>query len=261
MSPALTIDDPGYFDHLADIEARHWWSLGMWQLASSWLDRALTGLRGVRVLDVGCGTGLTVARLARRDEVSEVVGLDLSLDALLHARQHHDRLLRGSVLHLPFARGRFELVTCFDVFQHVPPGADRRAVRELARVLAPGGIALVRANGRGWSREGTAYRLSELTGLLSSAGLVVRRATYANCLPSLAQEVRGRLGRRLRFDPGGPGSRPHPSGGGLSIALPPPWINRMMGSLSATEAFIAGKLRGSLPFGHSTLALAEKPAD
>src|SRR5262249_9724527 len=54
----LRIDDPAYFDRLADVEARHWWALGLWRLASYWLDAALAGRSGLRALDVGCGTGL-----------------------------------------------------------------------------------------------------------------------------------------------------------------------------------------------------------
>jgi SAM-dependent methyltransferase len=259
MSAAPTIDDPRYFDRLADVEARHWWARGMWRLASAWLDRALTGRRGLRALDVGCGAGLTALRLARRPEVAGVVGLDPSPEALTHARRRHDLpLLRGSALDLPLASGRFDLVTCFDVLQHLPPRGDRRAAVELARVLTPGGVALVRSNGRGWSRDTSAYRVEELTEVLSSAGLVVRRATYANCLPSLLQEVRGRVGQRLGADGGGQGARPHPSGGGLAIAVPRPWVNRLMGGISGGEALLAGRLGWRFPFGHSTLVLCEK---
>jgi SAM-dependent methyltransferase len=249
MTAAPTIDDPRYFDRLADVEARHWWALGMWRLASAWLDRALAGRHGVRALDVGCGAGLTALRLGARPEISAVVGLDLSPEALRHARRRHPLVFRGSALSLPFASGRFDLVTCFDVLQHLPPGGDRRAAAELARVLAPGGVALVRSNGRGWSGDGSSYRLAQLIEVVASSGLVVRRASYANCLPSLIQEVRGQAGRGL----------PHPSGGGLTIAVPPPWINRLMGTVAAVEALLAGRLGVTLPFGHSTLALAEKP--
>lgn len=252
MTAALTIDQPAYFDRLADVDARHWWSIGLWRLASYWLDRALAGRAGVQALDVGCGTGLTAVRLARRPGVAGVVGLDPSPDALAHARRRHGLpLVRGSALTLPFADGRFDLVTCFDVWQHLPDGGDRRAAGELRRVLAPGGVALVRSNGRGWSRDGSAYRLGGLVGLLEGAGLAVRRASYANCLPALAQEVRGRL---LRSS-GGPS---HPSGGGLCIRVPHPAVNRVMGRVAGAEAWVAGRLAVRLPFGHSTLVLAER---
>jgi SAM-dependent methyltransferase len=255
MTSAPTIDDPRYFDRLADVEARHWWALGMWRLESAWLDRALAGRRGLRALDVGCGAGLTALGLGRRPEISEVIGLDLSLEALRHARRQHPLVCRGSALNLPLATGRFDLVTCFDVLQHLPPGGDRRAAAELARVLAPGGVALVRSNGRGWSGDGASYRLAGLIDVIASSGLVVRRASYGNCLPSLLQEVRGRAWRGRRSDR----PRPHPSGGGLAIAVPPRWINRLMSMVTTVEALLAGGLGVALPFGHSTLALAEKP--
>ena len=124
------------------------------------------------------------------------------------------------------------MVTCFDVLQHLPEGGDRRAASEIARVLRPGGVAVVRSNsagfGRGRASGGTAYRLGELVEVLAGSGLRVRRASYANCLPALAQEARG----RLRFLAGlaGRSWRAHPSGGGLRVDVPPPRINRLMGA-------------------------------
>jgi len=249
MTAAPTIESPAYFRLLAEVEARHWWSAGMWQLASYWLDAALAGRSGLRALDVGCGTGLTAVRLSRRGDVGRVVGLDPSPEALKFARRHALPLVRGSALDLPFASGRFDVVTCFDVVQHLPPGAYPRAAEELCRVLAPGGVAVVRSNGRGWSGGGSAHRLGGLVRVLESAGLTVRRASYANALPSLAQEVRGALARKG-------GARGHPSGGGLTIRVPAPWQNRVMRGVSGAEAWAAGRLGVPLPFGHSTLVLA-----
>jgi hypothetical protein len=90
-----------------------------------------------------------------------------------------------------------------------------------------------------------------LIDLFESAGLRVRRASYANGLPAMVQEIRGRLSPRR-------GLR-HPSGGGLRIRMPHPWINRLMGVVSATEATAVGRLGLRLPFGHSTLLWAERP--
>jgi SAM-dependent methyltransferase len=257
MTPGPRIDDPRYFDRLADVESRHWWSRAMWRLGSAWLDRALAGRRVLRALDVGCGAGLTALRLSRRPDIADVVGLDPSPDALRHARRRRaGGWLRGSAHALPLESGRFDVVTCLDVFQHLPPATDGQAAREIARVLAPGGVALVRANGRGFSRNRSSYRLADLSGVLSSAGLHVVYASYANCLPSLAQEVRG----RLRVDRAHRSRGPHPSGAGLTIAVPPAWLNGLMGAVAGLEVVMAGRLGVSLPFGHSTLVLAEKRA-
>lgn len=261
MTAVLTLDQPSsYFDRLAEIEATHWWSRGMWRLGAHWLDAAVQGRRGLAALDVGCGAGQTALRLARRPEIDAVVGLDPSAEALEHARRRHGfPLVRGSALDLPFADSRFDVVTCFDVLQHLPRGGDRRAAAELFRVLEPGGVALIRSNARsglGAVASATAadagYRLGELTSVFEDAGFNVVRATLANCLPALAQELRGRLARSGR---GG-----HPAGGGLTIRLPAPWLNRVMSGVAAAEAVVAGRWAAPLPFGHSTMLLARRDA-
>jgi SAM-dependent methyltransferase len=255
----LRIDDPAYFDRLADVEARHWWALGLWRLASYWLDAALAGQSSLRALDVGCGTGLTAARLAARPEIRDAVGLDPSPVALAIAcRRHAGPLVRGSALVLPFEPGRFDVITCFDVLQHLPPGGDRATAVELHRVLRPGGLALVRSNGHGFSGGGSAYRLADLTRLFRGAGFLIRRASYANALPALAQEALGALTRATRPLHGRPAAPGHPSGGGLRVRVPNPAVNRLMGGVAAAEAWLAGRAGVPLPFGHSTLVLAER---
>ncbi|WP_422929489.1 class I SAM-dependent methyltransferase [Singulisphaera sp. PoT] len=256
MTLGLAIEDPAYFDRLAQVEVEHWWSRGMWRLGAYWLDQTLAHRNGLDALDVGCGTGFTMLRLRDRPEIREVFGLDPSIDALEHARRLHDMPLhRGSALDLPFEDDSFDVVTSFDVLQHLPDGGDRRAVDEMRRVLRPGGIALIRSNGRApWNSRPTkdpSYRLRDLTDLFAEAGFRVRHASYANCLPALAQELRGHLPRLSRGRPG------HPSGGGLQIRLPHPGINRMMGAVSGMEAWVAGACGVPLPYGHSTMLLAE----
>jgi SAM-dependent methyltransferase len=255
-APAPTIDDPAYFDRLAEVEAAHWWSRGMWRLAACWLTGALRGRRGLSALDVGCGTGLVAVRLADRPEIGLVVGLDPSPAALDHARRRHGfPLVLGSALVLPFESGRFDLITCFDVIQHLPEGRQTEAARELRRVLRPGGIAIIRSNtapDAASPPEARRSGLDQLTSIVATSGFTVRRATYANCFPALAQEIRARLARK-----DGPNSRGHPAGGGLRIRLPHPWVNRFMGGVSAAEAIVADRLSARLPYGHSTMVLAE----
>lgn len=256
MNGLLTIDDPAYFDRLAEIESAHWWSLGLWRLERYWLESALRGRSGLLALDVGGGTGLTAARLARLPGIARVIGVEPSPAALTRARQHLSSWVRATALSLPFEDGAFDLITCLDVLQHLPEGGDRDGARELFRVLRPGGVALIRANARGFTRprarSGPVYRLDELADVIAGAGFRIRRASYANCLPALAQEMRGTL-RVGRGSAGG-----HPAGGGLQIRMPPRWHNRLMGLVATAEAFAAGRLGLRLLFGHSTLVLAEK---
>jgi SAM-dependent methyltransferase len=249
MNDAPTLENPAYFERLAALESEHWWSLGVWRLASYWLDSALLGRRGLRALDVGCGTGMTAVRLAARPEIAEVTGLDPSPVALAHSRRRHGwPLVLGSALELPFENGHFDVVTCLDVFQHLPPGGDHRAASEIARVLVNQGVALIRSNGRAWSNDPSTYQLGGLIEVIKQAGLEVRRASYANCLPSLIQEVRGRL-----FWSGSPS---HPAGTGLRLRLPHAALNRTLTFVSSAEAFVAGRLGIPLPFGHTTMVVA-----
>ena len=249
MTPAtLTIEDPAYFARLAEVEAAHWWSLGMWRIAAWWLADVLGGRRGLHALDVGCGAGLGAVRLAERPEIEQVIGLDPSPWALAEARCRHGfPLVRGSALALPFEAGRFDVVTCFDVLQHLPAGSLHQAVGELRRVLRLDGIAVVRSN----TAPGGSG-LDPLRTIFAASNFTVRRASYANCLPALVQELRARLAHRNRSG--------HPAGGGLQVRVPHPWVNRVMGGVAAAEAFVAGRLAARLPFGHSTMLLVQAQA-
>jgi SAM-dependent methyltransferase len=93
--------------------------------------------RGTRLLDVGCGSGLTLVMAAGRGAIPS--GLDVSPGLLGIARERlADADLRdGEMESLPFADGAFDAVTGVNAFQFA--GDPRRALREAARVLRPGG--------------------------------------------------------------------------------------------------------------------------
>jgi demethylmenaquinone methyltransferase/2-methoxy-6-polyprenyl-1,4-benzoquinol methylase len=103
--------------------------------------RALAPRAGDRVLDVGAGTGVSTAGLARSGAYA--VGSDLSLGMLRSGRRARPDvpLLAGDALALPFADGAFDAVTIsFALRNVVDSGA---ALRELARVTRPGGRLVV----------------------------------------------------------------------------------------------------------------------
>ncbi len=138
-----------------------WSSLGM---DGAWRRSVLSELAGApRVLDLGTGTGDLAWRLqARRSLVSWTVGLDLSLDMLTQARAEGDGpspvWVQGSADQLPFRSGSFDgVVSAFVVRNLFVGGILPSAVREVARVLRPGGrvvfLDLTRPN-RFWLRWG-----------------------------------------------------------------------------------------------------------
>lgn len=243
MNPITLDDPPAYFDRLAAFEETHWWSAALWRVAEHWLDATIRGRDGLDALDVGCGAGLTLDRLAERPEVGRVVGIDPSPEAVARARRRGRRAVGASALALPFGAGSFDVATCLDVIQHLPPGSHPAAARELARVLKPGGVAIVRTNA---GRDGVDP--GRLRATFEDEGFRAVRSSRVNLVGSLAQEVRGRLrpGRH----------RAHPSGGGLPAPDRGGASRRIMAAISRAEAFAVGRLGWTLPFGHSAMLLA-----
>jgi ubiquinone/menaquinone biosynthesis C-methylase UbiE len=92
-------------------------------------------VRHARVLEVGCGTGLILSRLA--SSARSAVGLDLSPGMLARARERGLNVVQGSADALPFADASFDLVCSFKVLAHVPD--IERAMGEMARVTVSGG--------------------------------------------------------------------------------------------------------------------------
>lgn len=99
---------------------------------------ALPKAKGQRVLEVGCGTGLILERLARVAEHAE--GVDLSPGMLQKAKQRGLNVREASATELPYENERFSLVCSFKVLAHVE--AIQSAMSEMARVLTPGGTIL-----------------------------------------------------------------------------------------------------------------------
>lgn len=95
--------------------------------------------RGARVLELGCGTGRILSRIAPVAE--EAIGVDLSEGMAEQARARGLDVRVGSICHLPFEDDHFDLAYSFKVLPHVPDlGA---AVWEAARVTRPGGHLLL----------------------------------------------------------------------------------------------------------------------
>jgi ubiquinone/menaquinone biosynthesis C-methylase UbiE len=104
-------------------------------------------LRGCkRLLDAGCGDGRYTRHLLRRaDPDAFIAAFDLSRRMLLRARRRlrspRVRHVSADLTHLPYPDGFFDAVVCGWVLEHLPE--PRPGLRELARVLQPGGKMLL----------------------------------------------------------------------------------------------------------------------
>jgi len=93
---------------------------------------------GRNVLEVGCGTGLVLSRIARF--ASSARGVDLSPGMLERARERGLDVREGSVTALPFSDAEFDVTCSFKVLAHVPE--IETALGEMLRVTRPGGHVL-----------------------------------------------------------------------------------------------------------------------
>lgn len=96
---------------------------------------------GARVLDLGCGNGAKLARLADR---FDLVGVDISEEQLLLARSRLPAatLVHGDFSALDFEAGSFDAVTALYSLVHVPREEHRALFETIERRLAPGGLFL-----------------------------------------------------------------------------------------------------------------------
>lgn len=109
--------------------------------------------RGKRVLDVGCGAGYGAAHLAQPAE--RVTAIDISAEAISEARRRYPvpnvQFEVASATSIPFADASFDVVTAFEVIEHIEEW--NRLITEAARVLAPGGLALISTPNREYYTE------------------------------------------------------------------------------------------------------------
>jgi ubiquinone/menaquinone biosynthesis C-methylase UbiE len=102
-----------------------------------------------KILDVGCGGGRTIHKLAIAASAGKVYGIDYSESSVAAARRANDHWIdlgrveiqHGSVSQLPFANETFDLVTAIETHLFWPDLPND--FREIARVLRPGGTLLI----------------------------------------------------------------------------------------------------------------------
>jgi SAM-dependent methyltransferase len=164
---------------------------------------------GDRLLDLGCGAGRHAFEALRRG--ARVVAMDTdraelaSVGSMFAAMAEEGQIppgasgtvVAGDATSMPFPDGSFDAVIAAEVLEHIP--ADQAAMREIARVLRPGGEAAVTVPA--WLPERICWRLSdeyhnvpgghvriftrrELTTKIARSGLVVSGHHYAHALHS-----------------------------------------------------------------------------
>lgn len=240
----------------AQAERRHFWFRGFRAFVAPLVVRAAGG-RSVDILDCGAGTGHNLAWLAR---YGRATGIDLTWSGLAYARDAgRPRLARASAAALPFSDRSFDLVTSFDMLQCLPDQDEGRAVREICRVLRPGGHLVVNVaamhllwgNHSILAHEVRRYSRPGLRRLLEEAGFTVIRITYTNAtLFPLVAAV------RIVQRAAGLAASDADEAAAREIAIPPAPVNALLAGLLGAEARLVRAV--NMPFGSSLAALARR---
>ena len=187
------------------VEDTHWWYHGLRGMVRRARRRHIG--ESARVLDAGCGTGAILAMLAQS---ARPVGVDLESAAIRFCRVRQQKMAAAaSIVALPFADGSFDAAISLDVLCHRSIRDKRAPLREIARVLRPGGVLILNLPAYQWLYSShdvavhtdTRFTRRQAARLLVDCGYRVIESTYWNSLlfPPI---VATRLWRKL-FPPKG----------------------------------------------------------
>jgi len=236
----------------AAAEDNHFWFLHLRRTARSLLTSALAGIEPRLIVDCGAGTGRNLEWLSA---FGPTVGIERSTTGLAYGRKHRRRMVQGSVTHLPFADGAADVVTSFDVLYCLDDLEERQAVREMYRVLAFEGVAVINVaaldilhgSHSTLTHEQRRYTRAGLTDRLEDAGFSVERVTYTNMITfplalavRMSERVTGRAGTASDAD----------------LRVPAAPVNTALDALLAAEHAWLRVM--NLPIGSSVMAIARK---
>ena len=115
-------------------------------------------VRGLRVLDVASGEGYGSHLLAR--DAASVVGVDLSADAVMHAAARYPaanlKYVAASCIQIPEPDASFDVIVSFETIEHIME--HEAFLREVDRLLAPGGMLIISSPNRPEYSDRTGYK-------------------------------------------------------------------------------------------------------
>ena len=230
------------------VEETHWWYRAQHRLIFQALETELPDWRDRRIADIGCGTGAILQQLGNPEKN---VGIDLAPEAISFCRQRGlNNVQQGDIHALPFPDASFDAVISSSVLYHEWVRDVEGAVREMHRILRPGGVLVVNVPAFPFLHSphdeavmtARRFRKREIRQLLEKQNFKIRRLTYwTTFLFPLAVAARTLGGSKMGRDFEAKGES---------------FGQRALGRIMALELSVLRKT--SLPFGVALLAVARK---
>jgi ubiquinone/menaquinone biosynthesis C-methylase UbiE len=246
--------NPEEYKNLSEVEISHWFYRTKRQIARYWLLKSYPLRMDSVLADCGAGTGLFAREMSN---ICKVIAIDSQEEALRLAEQNvgEENVKKGSCVALPLNDSSVDCIAALDVLEHIED--DQLAVKEFARVLKPGGVAVVTVPAMQslWSDWDVAlhhyrrYCRSSLLKLFDAASFPVMHWNYINVLALPGVFAARKLRPLFR-------SRPkEKSSGRLEDEMLPRWLDA---SLSIAFKALACQDWIHFPAGVGLLAIAKR---
>ncbi len=173
-----------------ELEEKNWWFVGKRRIIFQFLKKFLKGKKRdktrLRLLDIGCGTGIILKNFLRYGKAH---GVDISEESIRFCvKRGLKNIKKAGAEKLPFKGNSFDVIGIFDVLYHKNIKDDVKVLKEINRILKPGGLLLLTdsANMDLWSRHDIMvearerYSKKEMKKKVESAGLMIRKLSYFN---------------------------------------------------------------------------------
>jgi SAM-dependent methyltransferase len=232
-----------------DIQKKHWWFVTKKRIVLDAINRHLSKNDDIKVLDIGCGSGLMLNAL---EDIGQTYGMDMSDDSVNFSKEIFNGKVEKGLLpdQIPYEENFFDLITALDVIEHVDQDID--SLKSICSHLVSGGKAVITVPAYMflWSsfdelnEHKRRYTLTELNTKLVQAGFTVEKISYFNTLFFPIVFVVRMLKNVLKRE------------GASDVDMPSRPMNFVLEKIFGIEKYLLKFV--NLPFGVSILAVVRK---
>ena len=167
------------------LENKNWWYVSKRKLVLKNIRKYLPKRKNLKILDVGCGTGIVLKML---EKYGTVYGIDIDDQAIHFCKKRElNNIKKANIENIPYKDNYFDIITCLDVLYHEKVN-DKKALCEFHRILKKDGIIIVNDVAFNFLKSKhdivyharQRYTKKELNEKITKAGFNVVKSTYWN---------------------------------------------------------------------------------